>query len=155
MPFLFNDYIRPIVWHGGEKNLDLMDKLVIELVLTFPYVTNPDGTFNLTNVTINLLTDLEVDINNQVYAVKWGDGTSPDQDTVSQDYNPNKHVHTYIGGTNQPSLSKTYLIECYGYNFSKYWDISVGSSDNNQQGIGYWCATREVSRRARRKILQD
>lgn len=155
MPFLFKDYIRPIVWHGGEKNLDLMDKLTIELELFFPFTVNPDGTFNLTNVTINLLTDLEVDINNQVYAVKWGDNTSPAQDTVSQDYNPNKHIHTYIGGTNQSSKSKTYIIDCYGYNFSKYWGVPRYETGDYNNGIGYKFTAREVSRRARRKILQD
>lgn len=153
MPFLFKDYIRPIVWHGGMKNLDLMDKLTIELELFFPFTTNPDGTFNLTNVTLNLLSDLEVDVNNQVYAVKWGDNT-PDQDTVSQDHNPEKHVHVYIGGTNQTEKSKKYTIDCYGYNFSKYWpiDYTIGNYDN---GTGYRYRVREVSRRARRKILQD
>lgn len=154
MPFLFKDYMRPIVWHGGEKNLDLIDKLTLELKLHFPYTQNVDGTYNLTNVTLNLMNDLQVDINNQVYAVKWGDGTSPAQDTVSQDYNPEKHVHVYIGDTNQSSRVKVFTIECYGYNFSKYWSLfkSIG---NASEGLGYRIECREVSRRARRKYIQD
>ena len=81
MPFLFKDYIRPIAWHGGTKNLDLMDKLTLELTIWFPFTANENGSMNLTNVTMNLMSDLEIDLNNQVYAVKWGDNT-PDQDTV-------------------------------------------------------------------------
>lgn len=153
MPFLFKDYIRPIVWHGGMKNLDLMDKLTLSLRLHFPYKRNDDGTYNLTNVTLNLMNDLQVDVNNQVYAVKWGDST-PDQDTVSQDYNPEKHVHVYIGGTNQSNTFKDYTIDCYGYNFSKYWTLQT-SIGNASDGLGYRIECREVSRRARRKNLQD
>ena len=152
MPFLFKDYIRPIVWHGGEKNLDLMDKLTLRLELQFPHTVNSDDTVNVSNLTISLMDDLEIDMNNQVYAVNWGDN-APDQNTVSQDYNPAKHIHTYIGGgDNQNSSWKYFTVDCYGYNFSKYYTIDrrVGSGENS-----YRIYCREVSRRARRKILQD
>lgn len=153
MPFLFKDYIRPVVWHGGMKNLDLMDKLTLELHLWFPYTSNPDNTMNLTNVTLNLMSDFEIDMNNQVYAVIWGDNT-PDQSTVSQADNPEKHTHVYIGGTNQTSRDKTYTIECYGYNFSKFYELDA-IIGNFEAGTGYRYHVREVSRRARRKYIQD
>lgn len=153
MPFLFKDYIYPMAWHGGVKNLDLMDKLTLELTIWFPFTANENGSMNLTNVTMNLMSDFEIDLNNQVYAVKWGDNT-PDQDTVSQADNPDKHVHVYIGGTNQSSREKTYIVECYGYNFTKYYPIEyiIGNFD---AGTGYKYRVREVSHRARRKYIQD
>lgn len=143
MPFIMDNKIYPTVWHGGMKDLDKIDRINIELKITFPYNSvSDDGTYVLVPVTVNLMTDLKVSASNQVYAVKWGDNT-PQLDTVSQADNPGKHSHTYDGGVNSNSRTITYMVEIYGYNLTHYWGASKDVNSSSQNG--YSISAREVS----------
>ncbi len=148
MPFIIDNKIYPVVWHGGMKDLSKIDKITIELTITFPHEgTAPN--MRLTDVTLNLVSDLEVTSTNQVYAVIWGDNR-PETDTVSRSDIPAKHVHTYIGGTGQSSFEKTFNVEVYGYNLTKYYPVTK-TVGNLEAGTGYKFTAREVSLLVRSK----
>lgn len=147
MPFIKGGYLHKHVYHGGTKDLNKLEKLVLQLRIQFPYTQNADGTYNLTPVTVNLYNDLEIDSTNSVYAVKWGDN-DPATDTVSQADNPVKHVHTYAGGSSQSSNTKTFLVEVYGEYITKYYPISR-EHGNASTGVGYIISAKEVSLRVR------
>lgn len=147
MPFIMDNKIYPVAWHGGAKDLDKIDRLLIELTLHFPY-TGDAGNYTLTPVTLNLSNDLGIEPTNQVYAVKWGEAGNEATDTVSQADNPVKHVHTYLGGSGQTTNVKTFQIEVYGYNLTKYYPIDTQVGTGN---TGYRIITREVSLYVRSK----
>lgn len=153
MPFIKNDYVYPIAWHGGMKDLEKLDQQKIKLTIRFPYTTASNGTLTLTPVTVNLATDLGVDTANEVYAVTWGDDT-PELDTVSQGVSPAKHVHTYAGGTGFSSRDKVFNIILYGYDIKKFKSINKNVGDVNS-GIGYSLSAQEVSRYVRNKGALD